>query len=185
MKLGDLPTPAFVINRFAFQKNCLKILKTVKDKNLKLRPHVKTHKTVEGCHLQVGGDDNPSLVTGFVCSTIPEVAMLVSASETIKEGPFLDILYGVPISQSKLPSIERLRHRGCTIRVMIDHPQQVSMIHDFMATLEAPTTPLTAFLKLDTGYHRAGITCDHRGVELVKRIEESPYIHLYGLYSHW
>jgi D-serine ammonia-lyase len=181
MKLGDLPTPAFVINRSAFQKNCSKILKTVKHKNLKLRPHVKTHKTVEGCLLQVG--DCPALVTGFVCSTIPEVAMLVGASKKNK-GPFLDILYGVPISQSKLQSIERLRHSGCTIRVMIDHPHQVSIINEFMATLEAPT-PLTAFLKLDTGYHRAGITCDHRGVELVKLMEESPYILLHGLYSHW
>ena len=110
--------------------------------------------------------------------------MLVKAADEHK-GPFCDILYGVPISLSKLTIIEELRHcSGCRIHVIIDHIAQVAFINDFISSL-AGSTPLSAFVKLDTGYHRAGITCDDRGVHLVKAILESPHILLHGLYSHW
>ena len=184
MKLGDLQTPAFVINRYAFEKNCRKVVEMANVKNFKIRPHIKTHKTVEGCLLQAIGDSSNDTLTGFVASTIPEIAMLVKAS-TEHQGPFRDILYGVPMSHSKLPLLERLRNSNCKIHIMIDHPLQVSFINDFMSSLQPSSMPLSAFVKLDTGYHRAGIPCDDRGVDLVRQIEKSPYILLYGLYSHW
>ena len=184
MKLGDLQTPAFVINRYAFEKNCRKVVEMAKLQNFKIRPHIKTHKTVQGCLLQATWDSSKDILTGFVASTIPEIAMLVKASEE-HQGPFRDILYGVPISYSKLPILEKLRNMNCRIHIMIDHPLQVSFINDFMSSLPPTSTPLSAFVKLDTGYHRAGIPCDDRGVDLVKLIENSPYILLFGIYSHW
>jgi D-serine deaminase-like pyridoxal phosphate-dependent protein len=51
--LADLSTPAFVINRHAFAENCRTVLKQVALGGIRLRPHIKTHKTVEGAILQV------------------------------------------------------------------------------------------------------------------------------------
>jgi hypothetical protein len=54
-RLKDLPTPAFVINRHAIEKNCRTMLEMAKDRGLSLRPHVKTHKTPQGACIQVEG----------------------------------------------------------------------------------------------------------------------------------
>jgi D-serine deaminase-like pyridoxal phosphate-dependent protein len=56
LRLKDLPTPAFIINRHAFEKNCHSMLKMTKDRGLYLRPHVKTHKTPQGACIQVAGN---------------------------------------------------------------------------------------------------------------------------------
>ena len=55
--LNDLDTPTFVVNRHAFRQNCDMARKVAYENGIvRLRPHVKTHKTKEGCLLQVGDD---------------------------------------------------------------------------------------------------------------------------------
>ena len=192
LKLKDLPTPAFVINRYAFEKNCRSMLEMAKDRGLSLRPHVKTHKTPQGAWIQAAGTawstrkhETLSAVTGFVTSTIPEVSMLINAASHYPK-PFRDILYGVPISESKLPTLDKLRRKipDGRIHIMLDHPKQVAFVENYVRNTP-DASPFSAFLKLDTGYHRAGITCDERGVKLAIRILESPYLELKGVYSHW
>lgn len=53
--LQDLMTPAFVINLCAFETNCRRMLDVAKKNNVFIRPHVKTHKTREGCYIQATG----------------------------------------------------------------------------------------------------------------------------------
>lgn len=136
-----------------------------------------------GRHDAEGQDD--SLVTGFVASTLPEVKMLV---EDLPEClPFQDVLYGVPISESKLDALDGLRRRlppSGQIHILIDNPAQVTFVEDYVNST-ANTSPFSVFLKLDTGYHRAGITCDERGVDLALAILQSPHLVLKGVYSHW
>jgi D-serine ammonia-lyase len=218
MKLKDLPTPAFVINRHAMAKNCQAALNHATRHNLKLRPHIKTHKTMEGALLQLRGlsgcddehDDGSDsifgpksessfIVTGFVASTLPEVALLVKAAKKYGERPFHDILFGVPIAKSKLSSLDRLQHKlsaeGGRIHILIDHEQQIQHIEEYRSSRSSTKNDnddngsgrsrFTAFLKLDTGYHRAGVPCDHRGVQVAMRMIQSPAVELVGLYSHW
>ena len=102
-RLDDITTPAFIVNRHAFQQNC-ELLQVIAHKNgiTRLRPHVKTHKTREGCIIQAGieSDDSSAtsgaLVIGFVASTIPEVRMIVELANE-KGAPFNDIVYAIPI----------------------------------------------------------------------------------------
>ena len=55
--LDDLDTPAFVVNLHSFRQNCDMARKTAYENGIvRLRPHVKTHKTKEGCLLQAGDD---------------------------------------------------------------------------------------------------------------------------------
>jgi hypothetical protein len=241
-RLSDLPTPAFVINRHAFVKNCSAVLARASNgtnNNLRLRPHIKTHKTVQGAWIQVHGaipmpttETNPqqsihlpttpppsSRVTGFVASTIPEIALLVDAVREYYPSLPPDILYGIPISASKLPMVHQLRQtellddvamRTTTCRrehennehgeetrsaviipatwmrihLLMDHVQQVTMVEDFCKTVPQ-TPPFSVYVKLDTGYHRAGITCDERGIRLIEAILESPHLDLKGVYTHW
>lgn len=242
--LADLPTPAFVVNRHAFAANCQQVLETARDRGLKLRPHIKTHKTLEGIELQVcgtTGDDTigHDLLTGFVASTIPEVKLLVnyltsSSSHHHHHHPAKNstrlasssssdksILYGVPISAAKLPAIKALQLRlniyhakkvtGSAasspatkkqkqgplpstveappqICLLMDHVQQVDMVDQFLTDSQSMTTDhdvskFSVFIKLDTGYHRAGTTLDKQGIELVDKVLASPSLDLMGFYT--
>jgi D-serine deaminase-like pyridoxal phosphate-dependent protein len=124
-----------------------------------------------------------------VASTLPEIELLVDAAPTHK-GPFLDILYGVGISESKLSRIHTLQTKLSKIddtgrvHVMVDHPSQVEWMEHFCRNV-SKSFQFSAFLKLDTGYHRAGTTCDARGVDVAMKIIQSPHVTLFGLYSHW
>jgi len=196
-QLKDLPTPAFVINRHAFAKNCRATLAYANKHDLKIRPHVKTHKTVEGAFIQATGTvdtvevkqqkEGLDRVSGFVASTIPEIQMLVKAAEKFGGAPFNDILFGVPIASSKLSSLVKLQNklRGGTIRILVDHVEQVRQVEEFVKATTGDLPKFKTYLKLDTGYHRAGVPCDARGVKVALAVIQSPALELVGVYSHW
>ena len=122
-----------------------------------------------------------SIVIGFVGSTIPELRMLTEL--TIEYGsPFNDVLYGISICISKLPVIETLRNKMVNvdgdIHLLVDNMVQLD-------ALESTNIKWSVFIKVDTGYHRAGVTCDDQGVLIAAKIIESMNLSLKGLYSHW
>lgn len=199
MLLDDLPTPAFVVDRHAFEQNCKAARAAASQNGIpRLRPHVKTHKTSEGCVIQAGGidstDGEESLadVIGFVASTLPELSMVVKLGCEYKRKPFIDVIFGVPICKSKLLSIQSMlqeltsaTREGC-IHVLVDNPQQVIFLEEFARqnTSNENSLPWSVFMKLDTGYHRAGATCDEAGVNLASQIINSTHLVLKGLYTH-
>lgn len=133
-------------------------------------------------------------VIGFVASTIPELKMLTELACQYKCAPFNDILYGIPICKSKLDAIKRLKNefigKVCDgdVHLLVDNLDQIKFLEDFINNTQSssavhPKWPV--FVKVDTGYHRAGVTCDIQGVSLAARIINSSFICLKGLYSHW
>ena len=133
---------------------------------------------------------------GFVVSTIPELSMVVDLACRHRCKPFNDILFGIPVCQSKLEVIQQLKSKltsamgdDCSVHVLVDHPSQIDFLENFIRnngqSADKDAERWTVFLKLDTGYHRAGITCDLAGVELAAKIIESSFLALQGVYSHW
>ena len=121
------------------------------------------------------------IVIGFVGSTIPELRMLTELA-TEDGPPFNDVLYGIPICKSKLPALETLRNK------MVDVDGNIHLLVDNMVqlnVLESSNIKWSIFIKVDTGYHRAGVTCDDQGVLIAAKIIESTNLSLKGLYSHW
>jgi len=97
--------------------------------------------------------------------------------------PFNDVLYGIPICRSKLPVIETLRNKmvdvDANIHVLVDSLDHI----DFLES--SSETKWSVFIKFDTGYHRAGVTCDDQGVLIAARVIKSTNLSFKGLYSHW
>lgn len=195
-RLNDLETPAFFINRHIFRQNC-EIVRTAAHANgiYQLRPHVKTHKTKEGCLIQAGIGSNVSdvaKVIGFVVSTIPELAMIVDMAFHHECKSFRDILYGIPICKSKLSAILRLKNELSSvtnnegvIHVLVDNSHQVDFLEEFIISSSLADIKWSVYLKIDTGYHRAGVTCDSQGISVAMKIINSSCLTLKGLYSHW
>ena len=131
-------------------------------------------------------------VVGFVVSTIPELAMLTEMASRRKCQPFSDILLGIPICKSKLSAIRELKNELASatnnegvIHLLIDHAHQVEFLEDFVMNSPSPGVTWSVFLKIDSGYHRAGVTCDSRGISVAMKIIDSSCLSLKGLYSHW
>jgi D-serine deaminase-like pyridoxal phosphate-dependent protein len=107
--------------------------------------------------------------------------------EFLESGRPVNILYGIPLPPSqvgRLAAIARQLGRG-TISVMIDHTSQLSHIARFAGQASFPAG---VYLKVDTGYHRAGLPPSGLNkddlVSKLMELDDQGTINFIGLYSH-
>ena len=166
----QLPTPAFLVDRAIVARNCDRMRAKAVASGVAFRPHVKTHKTAEGGRLQHGGDRGPITV-----STLAE-------AEFFADRGFRDITYAVPLAPGKLARAAALASRIDRLNVLIDSVGALAAIEDFY---RAESAGFDVFLKVDCGYHRAGVDPDAASsVELARRIAASPAVRFRGLLTH-
>jgi len=100
----------------------------------------------------------------------------------------LDILYGVPISLSKLPSCAEISNEIESFSVLIDSESALDILEQY--SLKNPKDQpkggkWNVFLKVDCGYHRCGVIPeDPKSLELVEKINQSKFVNFLGIYSH-
>lgn len=109
----SLPTPAAIADIKIMRSNADKMLSRAASLDVTLRPHVKTHKTLQGALLQTGG--RRSTIT---CSTLAE-------AEFFQSQGFTDILYAVPVDPSKTLRCAALARTGCDFHVLVDNVAQL------------------------------------------------------------
>ena len=145
---SELPSPSFVIDLARLRANVSRMNAVAAAVGAVLRPHVKTHKTVEAALLQCG--ERRSIVV----STLAEAEAFAAAG-------FTDILYGVPPEPSKLPRIAALVARVPAMHVLVDSGEAVAALQAALGPARAGGgAELGAFLKVDAGYGRAGVPAD-------------------------
>ncbi|KAL4888727.1 putative serine dehydratase domain-containing protein [Aspergillus ambiguus] len=183
--IGDVPKPAAVLDLAIVKRHCEAMLEAVKRLNVGFRAHVKTHKTLQVASLQVG---NGSGEANFVVSTLAEAELLVPLLKDIRtQGRKVNVLYGIPLVPSQVPRLGNVaREVGeGSVSVMIDHPDQLDYLTQFR---DIAGFAAGVFLKVDTGYHRAGVPptmLNKNG--LLERIaveERAGRVALLGVYSH-
>jgi len=164
--LAHLTTPAFLVDRNIVEQNCARMRRKASESGVAFRPHAKTHKTVEAARLQHGGEVGPITV-----STMAEAEFFAGAG-------FRDITYAVPIAPEKLPRAAALAGRIERLNILVD---------SFVAlhAVETSGSVLDAFLKVDCGYHRAGVDpADPESARLAIAMARSPAIRFHGLLTH-
>ena len=168
--ISDLPTPAFLVDLDVVERNCRTMLDKARDAGVTLRPHVKTHKTVEGARLQLGGDSGPITV-----STLAEAELYADAG-------FRDITYAVPITPGKLERAVRIQQKVDVLHLLVDHMDAVVAAGEFAS---ANGVRLSIFIKIDCGYHRAGVDpSSDLALELARAIDAEPMLTLAGSLTH-
>ncbi len=134
------------------------------------RPHVKTHKAIEIGRMQHGGGVGPITV-----STMAEAEFFADAG-------FRDITYAVPIAPEKLPRVAALAARIERLNILLDSQVALRAVEAFY---EAHDVIFDVFLKVDCGYHRAGVDPDDPdSARLANAISRSPAVHFQGLLTH-
>jgi D-serine deaminase-like pyridoxal phosphate-dependent protein len=131
---------------------------------VKLRPHVKTAKSIDV--LRVLGADLPITV-----STVAEARYFFERGVS-------DILYAVGIAPVKLPEIAGLIRAGCKLRVILDTIEAAAAVRDFA---DAEGISIEALIEIDSDGHRAGVDADDPLlVEIGRRLGPS----LAGVMTH-
>ena len=159
MKITDLSTPAFLVDLMQVEANTSCMIKRALQNGVRLRPHVKTHKTVEGARLQLGDQFDAITV-----STLAEARYLLKAG-------FRDQTYAVPIAPQKLPQVADLIEAGGRINILVDSPEAVEAAR---RQAESRGLQFGVFLKVDCGLHRAGVDPDSdEGLRVARMISDS------------
>ena len=117
----DLPTPSYCINVDVFRNNCQRMLATARSLGLRIRPHVKTHKTIEGAKLQLEGvpEDNQAIVV----STVAELKFFADHG-------FQNILLGIPFAIHHLPDLEAYSKKIKQLYLLIDDEFHINMLEN-------------------------------------------------------
>ncbi|OIW26126.1 hypothetical protein CONLIGDRAFT_635869 [Coniochaeta ligniaria NRRL 30616] len=181
-----LPLPAVVLDVAKLEVNCQRMIDATKRLGLLWRPHVKTHKTVQLTRLQVGDhDDTP---VNIVVSTVAEATNLLPLMQEYQgKGRSVNILYSFPFHSAAIPGLSKISKTlgPDSLTLMVDHPDQVKLLPSFVAT---GAHPPRIFVKIDTGYHRAGVlpgtqVCHSTIGQVAAAAYEGTCV-FHGLYSH-
>jgi D-serine deaminase-like pyridoxal phosphate-dependent protein len=167
---SHVTTPAFLVDRSIVEQNCRRMRAKAQTSGVAFRPHVKTHKALEIGRMQHGGGTGPITV-----STMAE-------AEFFADGGFGDITYAVPVGPEKLARAAALAARIERLNLLVDSETALRAVEAFHA---AHGVVFDIFLKVDCGYHRAGVDPDHPdSARLAIALARSPAIRFQGLLTH-
>ncbi|HEV3039278.1 MAG TPA: alanine racemase [Candidatus Angelobacter sp.] len=166
----EITTPAFLVDQAIVVRNCATMREKAQRSGIAFRPHVKTHKTIEIAQMQVGNSSGPITV-----STLAE-------AEFFARHGFDDITYAVPISPAKLQRAATLARQIKRLNLLLDSSETLKALQDFHT---AQGVIFDMFLKVDSGYHRAGVDPDSpESAQLGVALANSSALRFHGLLTH-
>ncbi len=170
MHVGDLDTPAVVIDLDRLRANAAAMRARCQTFGVTLRPHVKTTKCVEAARLQLGSTTGPITV-----STLAEARGFAAAG-------FTDITYAVPAAPTSNAELCRLAREIERLRIDVDHLRTVDTLE---AAARRAGVRLELMLEVDCGDHRCGVNPRAASsLELARRIAASPHLGFAGILTH-
>ena len=160
-----LPTPALLLDLDVLDANLTRMAERARALQVALRPHIKTHKCIE-----IGRRQRDLGAQGLTVSTIEE-------ARAFADHRFDDLTWAFPVSLSRLADVRELADR-ITLRVVIDSSEALQAIVDLGC-------PLHVWLKVDCGYHRAGVDpTAPAALALAAAIERAGTLTFDGILSH-
>lgn len=133
----DIETPALLLHLDVVERNIQRMAARARQLGVQLRPHVKTHKCVELGRLQLQQG-----ARGLTVATLVEAEVFARAGVA-------DLTWAFPIDPGHIAHARRIGEQtGATLRVVVD---------DLEAARALAGSGLHVWLKVDCGYHRAGV----------------------------
>ena len=167
--IQEIPTPALLLDQTILERNLTRLQDRANSFGVTLRPHIKTHKCIEIANhqLELGA-------RGISVSTLFELEEFVAAG-------FNDITWTLPLIPDYIERIVELCDKAA-IRIVIDSPD---MFERLDAIERVGSERFHVWLKVDCGYHRAGVNPQSVLAEqLVRSLSESKNIVFDGILTH-
>lgn len=169
-QVENIDTPALVVYPERVKNNIQAALDMIKEP-ARLRPHVKTNKTVEACQMMLEAG-----IDKFKCATIAEAEMLVMAGAK-------DILLAYqPIG----PKIQRFlnliqNYPDTTFSCIIDHREPAAKIADAASSHQIR---IPVYIDLNLGTNRTGIDAGKEAEELFENAQGMEGISVVGFHIY-
>jgi D-serine deaminase-like pyridoxal phosphate-dependent protein len=169
--LAALETPCLLLDVDRLRANCARMLERTAKLGVKLRPHLKTAKSLDVARIATG-DGLPSITV----STLKK-------AECFAEAGYRDILYAAGAVPQKFAHVARIqRSTGCDLMLVTDALSVARAAADFAA---ANDVVLSFLIEIDCGEHRSGLPpTDPTVVEVARTIAASPKLRLRGVMTH-
>lgn len=150
-KLG---TPALVLDLEAMLRNITRMAEAGRDFGVRIRPHVKCHKSVAIARLQLANG-----AVGICCATIGEAEIMAAAGIT-------DILITSPlVTDDKLARAVELCSNDVRLCLVTDHPLNARKIS---AHFRRGRRRVGVLVDVDPGMHRTGVASQKMAIELAR-----------------
>lgn len=160
----DVETPALLLYHDVMERNLKHMAERARKLGVALRPHIKTHKCLELGRRQLAHG-----AKGVTVSTLFE-------AEAFARGGFTDLTWAFPLDRTHVPHVQRIAAQGVTLRVVLD---------DLETARAVSGTGLHVWLKVDCGYHRAGVDPSSRyALEVARELGSERGITFDGILSH-
>lgn len=171
MPVEKLDTPVLLLDMDALEHNIGVIAGHYRDTAVKLRPHVKNHKSPQIAWMQV----NAGGTTGGIC------AAKVSEAEVFVEAGFPNVLIANQVvAPAKLLRLASLAKR-VDLMVAVDDTEQVRRLS---AGALAVGATIGVVIEVNTMMRRGGVRAVEQGVALAREIEATPGLKFRGVQSH-
>ena len=170
MRLADLPTPALVLDRARLRRNIQAMTDRYKKLGIRLRPHLKTAKSVDVARMAVSGHFG-----GITVSTLKEAGHFAANG-------FTDILYAVCVAPGKLDQAAAIVTSGVALMLITDDPEAAKAI---AARGKDLGVVFDVLIEVDCGEKRSGVPVDSDVLMGIARtLHAGPGSRLAGIMVH-
>ena len=169
MPLGDVDTPALLIDLDAFERNLKTMADAVAKAGVRLRPHAKTHKSpVIGLKQMALG------AVGLCCQKVSE-------AEAMVEGGIPDVyVSNEVVGARKLDRLAAMAHQA-RVMVAVDNEQAIEALGQ--AARKAGVT-IRTLVEIDVGAGRCGVPPGAPAVAMAARVAREQGLAFAGLQSY-
>ena len=167
---GDFATPALLIDRDALKANIATMADLAGRRGMKLRPHVKAHKSGRIGRMQLDAG-----AAGVGCATVREVEVMADAG--------LDgILLTTPVvTASLIARLIHAREKAGGLALTVDSEAEV----DLLAAHARAEKPIDILVDVDMGQGRTGVTNPDEAVRLARRISGVAALRWRGVQAYY
>jgi len=146
---GALDTPTVVVDLDRMDARIASMARLMRGRGIALRPHAKTHKSVQVARRQIDAG-----AVGLTVATIGE-------AEVFADAGFSDLFIAYPVLASG-PKAARLRHLAgsCTLSVGVD---SAAGLEALAAAMRGASPALRILIEVDSGGGRTGVRPDQAG----------------------
>jgi D-serine deaminase-like pyridoxal phosphate-dependent protein len=167
-----LDTPALCVDLDALERNIAAMAEFCRSKGIALRPHAKTHKSVNIAERQIAAG-----AIGICCATIGEAEIMVAGGV---KGVLVTSPQVTPSKIARAVALNLVATDG--FAVVVDHPHNVA---DLAEAARMSGKVLDVLVDFSAGHHRTGAATEEDAVLLAHGVQARAGLRLAGLQSYY
>ncbi|MCD4731015.1 MAG: alanine racemase [Bacteroidales bacterium] len=159
--------PTLLLDEKKCRQNIAQIYSKAEKNQIHFRPHFKTHQSAE-----IGNWFKESGVTKISVSSVEMAEYFTSAG-------WMDILIAFPVNILEIDSINKLAQK-INLHLLLESVETTKFLIDNLKFQSG------VYLKIDTGYHRTGLSPDDDNdmVEILSLVKNSAHLTFTGILTH-